>query len=167
MEQYWRDNRLNMIHEGTHGIQAADLLGRKVLMENGKGLQLLAARMAATAKKASGVPELAAFAQQLTGALQQVGEATQAAWAGGEPTQALANAVPYMQAFGHTVLAWIWLDVALTALNNDATLSIAANAGRLGAIRYFYHYELPKMGAWLNVVNARDMTCAALAEEAF
>ena len=167
VEQYWRDNRLNMIHEGTHGIQAADLLGRKVLMENGKGLQLLAARMAATAKKASGVPELAAFAQQLTGALQQVGEATQAAWAGGEPTQALANAVPYMQAFGHTVLAWIWLDVALTALNNDATLSIAANAGRLGAIRYFYHYELPKMGAWLNVVNARDMTCAALAEEAF
>jgi butyryl-CoA dehydrogenase len=167
VEQYWRDNRLNMIHEGTHGIQAADLLGRKVLMENGKGLQLLAARMTATARKASGVPELAAFAQQLTGALQQVGEATQAAWAGGEPTQALANAVPYMQAFGHTVLAWIWLDVALTVWNKDATLSIAANAGRMGAAQYFYHYELPKIGAWLNVVNGRDMTCAALAEEAF
>jgi butyryl-CoA dehydrogenase len=136
-------------------------------MENGKGLQLLAARMTATARKASGVPELAAFAQQLTGALQRVGEATQAAWAGGEPTQALANAVPYMQAFGHTVLAWIWLDVALTVWNKDATLSIAANAGRMGAAQYFYHYELPKIGAWLNVVNGRDMTCAALAEEAF
>jgi butyryl-CoA dehydrogenase len=167
VEQYWRDNRLNMIHEGTHGIQAADLLGRKVLMENGKGLQLLAARMTATARKASHVPQLAAFAQQLTGALQQVGEATQAAWAGGEPTQALANAVPYMQAFGHTVLAWIWLDVALTVWNKDATLSIAANAGRMGAAQYFYYYELPKIGAWLNVVNGRDMTCAALAEEAF
>ncbi|MBW7834435.1 MAG: acyl-CoA dehydrogenase [Simplicispira suum] len=167
VEQYWRDNRLNMIHEGTHGIQAADLLGRKVLMEGGKGLQLLAARMTATARKASHVPQLAAFAQRLTGALQQVGEATQAAWAGGEPTQALANAVPYMQAFGHTVLAWIWLDVALTVWNKDATLSIAANAGRMGAAQYFFHYELPKIGAWLNVVNGRDMTCAALAEEAF
>jgi hypothetical protein len=123
--------------------------------------------MTATAKKASGVPELADFAQQLTGALQQVGEATQAAWAGGGPTQALANAVPYMQAFGHTVLAWIWLDVALTVLNQDAILSIAQNAGRMGATRYFFHYELPKIGAWLNVVNGRDMTCAALAEEAF
>jgi alkylation response protein AidB-like acyl-CoA dehydrogenase len=39
VEQYWRDNRLNMIHEGTHGIQALDLLGRKVLMEEGRGLQ--------------------------------------------------------------------------------------------------------------------------------
>ena len=42
VEQYWRDNRLNMIHEGTHGIQATDLLGRKVLMEQGRGLELLA-----------------------------------------------------------------------------------------------------------------------------
>ena len=72
-----------------------------------------------------------------------------------------------MQAFGHTVLAWIWLDVALTVLNQDAILSIAQNAGRMGATRYFFHYELPKIGAWLNVVNGRDMTCAALAEEAF
>jgi butyryl-CoA dehydrogenase len=45
VEQYWRDNRLNMIHEGTHGIQAADLLGRKVTMEGGKGLSLVAARI--------------------------------------------------------------------------------------------------------------------------
>ena len=52
VEQYWRDNRLNMIHEGTHGIQAMDLLGRKVLMEQGRGLQLLAARVQATIAKA-------------------------------------------------------------------------------------------------------------------
>jgi alkylation response protein AidB-like acyl-CoA dehydrogenase len=52
VEQYWRDNRLNMIHEGTHGIQAMDLLGRKVLMEGGRGLQLLAARINATIERA-------------------------------------------------------------------------------------------------------------------
>ncbi|MBX3632742.1 MAG: acyl-CoA dehydrogenase, partial [Simplicispira sp.] len=167
VEQYWRDNRLNMIHEGTHGIQAADLLGRKVLMEEGRGLRLLAARITATAERASGVPQLAAHAAALAGALQEVGAATQAAWATGDPAEALANAVPYMQAFGHTVLAWIWLDVALAVLAQDASLKIAANQGRMGAARYFYHYELPKIGAWLRVVHRRDMTCTELPEAAF
>ncbi|MGH8847903.1 MAG: acyl-CoA dehydrogenase, partial [Polaromonas sp.] len=167
VEQYWRDNRLNMIHEGTHGIQAMDLLGRKVLMEEGKGLQLLAARINATIERAIQVPELAAHARALDKALHHVGAATQAAWATGNPGEALANAVPYMQGFGHTVLAWIWLDVALAALAADATKSIAATAGRLGATRYFYHYELPKIEAWLKVVETRDPTCANLSEEAF
>ncbi|MDP2452483.1 MAG: acyl-CoA dehydrogenase [Polaromonas sp.] len=167
VEQYWRDNRLNMIHEGTHGIQATDLLGRKVLMEGGKGLQLLSARINSTMERASQVPELAAYAKALGQALHQIGATTQAAWATGNPQDALANAVPYMQGFGHTVLAWIWLDVALAALQADATKSIAVTAGKLGAVRYFYHYELPKIDAWLQVVAARDLTCADLPEEAF
>jgi len=167
VEQYWRDNRLNMIHEGTHGIQAMDLLGRKVLMENGRGLQLLAGRINATIERAIQVPELAAYANALGKALQDVGAATKAAWATGQPADALANAVPYMQAFGHMVLAWVWLDVALATLRQDASLSIAASAGRMGAARYFYHYELPRIGAWLQVVSTRDATCAAFPEEAF
>lgn len=164
VEQYWRDNRLNMIHEGTHGIQAMDLLGRKVLMEQGKGLQLLAARMQATMKRAAQVPELADHAHALGQALADVGIATKAAWSTGNPTDALANAVPYLQAFGHTVLAWIWLDVALTA---HAAGQAPARTGRLAAMRFFFHYELPKIGAWLQVVSARDATCAELAEDAF
>jgi butyryl-CoA dehydrogenase len=203
VEQYWRDNRLNMIHEGTHGIQAMDLLGRKVLMEEGRGLKLLAARMQATAADAerladelatatraeqaaderfpgqtpqSGTPadlvanRAAVLRQQaaaLRDALKQVADATQAAWASGSPTQALANAVPYMQAFGHTVLAWIWLDVALTALQKNATLSVASNEGFVRATAYFYHYELPKAGAWLAVVKSRDLTCAETSEDEF
>jgi alkylation response protein AidB-like acyl-CoA dehydrogenase len=167
VEQYWRDNRLNMIHEGTHGIQATDLLGRKVLMEGGKGLTLLAARINDTIQRAIQVPELAPHANALGQALQQVGATTKAAWATGNPNDALANAVPYMQGFGHTVLAWIWLDVALAALQADATKSIAVTAGKLGALRYFYHYELPKIDAWLKVVATRDQTCAELPEEAF
>jgi alkylation response protein AidB-like acyl-CoA dehydrogenase len=162
VEQYWRDNRLNMIHEGTHGIQAADLLGRKVLMEQGRGLALLAARINATVERAIQQPALAEHANALAKALQHVGAATKAAWATGEPAEALANAVPYMQAFGHTVLAWIWLDVALAARGEAA-----ADVGRRAAARYFFHYELPKIGAWLRVVETRDPTCAALAEEAF
>ncbi len=163
VEQYWRDNRLNMIHEGTHGIQATDLLGRKVLMEGGKGLMLLAARINATIERAIQQPALAAHANALGQALQQVGAATKAAWATGEPADALANAVPYMQAFGHMVLAWIWMDVAL-AVPADTS---PANQGKLAAMRYFFHYELPKIGAWLAVVQTRDATCATLAEDAF
>ncbi len=167
VEQYWRDNRLNMIHEGTHGIQAADLLGRKVLMEGGRGLALLAGRMMATVNRARPIPEFAAHANALERALLHVDGATRAAWSTGDASQALANAVPYLQAFGHTVLAWIWLDVALAAWQRDASKSIAITQGIMGATTYFYHYELPKTGAWLGVVETRDMTCADLAQEAF
>jgi butyryl-CoA dehydrogenase len=167
VEQYWRDNRLNMIHEGTHGIQGMDLLGRKVLMEEGKGMQLLAARMTATITRASAVPALAAHAKALGKALQDVGTATQAAWATGNPTDALANAVPYLQAFGHTVLAWIWLDVCTAALQADPALAKVETQGRLGCTQFFFLYELPKIGAWLGVVQSRDLTCASFPEGAF
>lgn len=167
VEQYWRDNRLNMIHEGTHGIQAMDLLGRKVLMEEGKGMQLLANRMMATIHRTSGIPALAAHAKALGKALQDVGEATKKAWATGQPTDALANAVPYLQAFGHTVLAWIWLDVAACALDNDPTQEQLSTQGHVGCARFFFHYELPKIGAWLSVVQSRDLTCASFPEGAF
>ncbi|NBS45975.1 MAG: acyl-CoA dehydrogenase [Betaproteobacteria bacterium] len=163
VEQYWRDQRLNMIHEGTHGIQASDLLGRKVLMEQGRGLQLLAARINATIERAIHRPELADCANRLGRALQEVGAATKAAWATGNPAEALANAVPYMQAFGHTVLAWIWLDVMLAVPASNAP----ALRGRLAAGRYFFHYELPKIGAWLEVVRTRDPLCAEMTEDAF
>ncbi len=68
VEQYWRDNRLNMIHEGTHGIQAQDLLGRKVVMDGGAGLKLLAARMQATIERAARREGLAPHAQALAAA---------------------------------------------------------------------------------------------------
>jgi butyryl-CoA dehydrogenase len=167
VEQYWRDNRLNMIHEGSHGIQAMDLLGRKVLMENGRGMQLLAQRIQATCARAAKHPNLSAHAKALGEALGAVGSATKAAWATQNPHEALANAVPYMQAFGHTVLAWIWLDVALATIAADPAASQSASQGRLGAAQFFYHYELPKIGAWLSVVQSRDLTCATFPEDAF
>lgn len=167
VEQYWRDNRLNMIHEGTHGIQAADLLGRKVLMENGRGLQLLAGRVKETIARAGGVPRLAAHAQALGASLERVAQATGEAWSTGNPRDALTNAVPYMQAFGHVVLAWVWLDVAQRSLALDASSALPATIGRMGATDYFFNYELPKIGAWLNVVESRDPTCIDMPEEAF
>ena len=170
VEQYWRDNRLNMIHEGTHGIQALDLLGRKVVMDGGKGLTLLATRMNDTIMRAMHVPVLADHAQALARALQRVGAATKAAWSTGNPAEALANATPYLQAFGHTVLAWIWLDVVQSLPSQtaaDVDRQRAFHEGKRAAIRYFFHYELPKIDAWLAPVSARDMTCANISIDSF
>ena len=161
VEQYWRDNRLNMIHEGTHGIQAMDLLGRKVLLDKGLGLQLLGKRIADTCERAATATQIQQ-AKALQNAWSGLLDATRDAWEGDNPALSLANAVPYMQAFGHTVLAWIWLDVSLASLGNDA-----ANHGRRQACQYFFNYELPKTGAWLNVVQSRDATCADMPEDAF
>jgi alkylation response protein AidB-like acyl-CoA dehydrogenase len=147
VEQYWRDNRLNMIHEGTHGIQALDLLGRKVVMDGGAGFKLLASRMQATITHAGQDDH----AQALAGALQALNAATQSAWATSVPEEALANATPYLQAFGHTVLAWLWLDVTLSLQGRDDDFA----QGKRAAMRYFFDYELPKTGAWLQPVAAR------------
>jgi butyryl-CoA dehydrogenase len=163
VEQYWRDNRLNMIHEGTHGIQALDLLGRKVRMNDGAALKLLAARMRATIEAVAPIAALAAPARQLSTALQTLESATRAAWASGVPDEALANATPYLQAFGHVVLAWLWLDVARVCSLQMAGSSDSAQAdlqhGKLAAMRYFFAYELPKVDAWLLVAASRQSVC--------
>ena len=165
VEQYWRDNRLNMIHEGTHGIQGLDLLGRKVVMEGGKGFALLAAKINATIERALQTAKWAAPANELAGMLKLLGHTTRAAWATGVPEEALANATPYLQGFGHTVLAWIWLDLALCV--QASTAPDEQRLGHLAAARYFFRYELPRVPAWLKVVETRDDTCSSMNEAWF
>ncbi|MFZ2990966.1 acyl-CoA dehydrogenase [Ideonella sp.] len=172
VEQYWRDNRLNMIHEGTHGIQALDLLGRKVVMQGGAGLKLLASRMSDTMARAGQVDGLAGWANGLGAALQQLGASTKSAWSTGVPEEALANATPYLQAFGHVVLAWVWLELGLAASASQARPDAsdderARAAGLLAALRYFHAYELPKIGAWLGVVASREPVCREMQDAWF
>jgi alkylation response protein AidB-like acyl-CoA dehydrogenase len=172
VEQYWRDNRLNMIHEGTHGIQGLDLLGRKVLMHEGAALKLLAARMHATMRAANDHDTLRSPSRQLQTALQALESATRAAWAEATPEQALANATPYLQAFGHVVLAWLWLDVALACearlVREQAdAATLDGLHGRLAAMRYFYVYELPRIDAWLLPVAARQALCREMRDNWF
>jgi butyryl-CoA dehydrogenase len=159
VEQYWRDQRLNMIHEGTHGIQALDLLGRKVVQQGGASLAALAARVQQTIERAIQT-DWAPQANQLAAALAQVGGATKKAWSTGEPEEALANAVPYLQAFGHTVLAWLWLDVVLAVQGSSPFAE-----GKRAAARFFFAYELPKIGAWLDVVARREPLCREISAD--
>jgi Acetyl-CoA dehydrogenase C-terminal like len=137
------------------------------VMDGGKGLQLLASRINATIERAIALPGFAEQGNTLAATLAQVGAATKAAWATGNPEEALANATPYLQAFGHLVLGWIWLDVALCAQARAATLDDALLQGKLAACRFFFRHELPRVGAWLQVVTSRDDTCRTMDEAWF
>ncbi len=163
VEQYYRDNRLNPIHEGTYGIQANDLLGRKVFMDGGAALQVLGAEIKATVAQAAARPALAAYAAALGEALARVATVTThlgTVRAGGQVALSLANATTYLEMFGHTVMAWIWLRQALVA---DTWLTESkgdANHlnGKLAACRWFFAHELPKTVTQAGILTSLDRT---------
>ena len=165
VEQLYRDNRLNPIHEGTHGIQALDLLGRKAGMEGGRALQLLGARVSATieAARRTGDADLAAHAGALAEALQRVGRTTGLLYATRDPERMLANASVYLEAFGHVVVAWIWLEQALAALGKAGDFY----AGKRQACRYFFRWELPRTGPQFALLDSIDDTTLAMRDAWF
>jgi butyryl-CoA dehydrogenase len=101
---------------------------------------------------------LIAEADQLTAAWSQAVQTASAAWETGDPADALANATLYLQGFGHVVLAWVWLDIAAGAVASQH----AEGPGKVAAMRYFFSYELPKVGPWLDVVARREALCRDL-----
>ena len=172
VEQFYRDNRLNPIHEGTHGIQALDLLGRKAVMNNGAAMKLFAAEVHKTIAEAKTDPDLASYAAELAAALADVATTLQALGPvlASNPTLALANAVLFLEAFGHTVLAWIWLRQALAAqrgLQQGAAVDVDFYRGKLAACRWFYRWELPKTKQWHELLRSLDDTTLTIPPECF
>ena len=161
VEQHYRDNRLNPIHEGTHGIQGLDLLGRKVVMQGGAGLQLLVATVSATAARATG--ELAPLGAALQAALDRVVATTTRLWAQGDVDVALANASVYLEAVGHVVVAWLWLEQALAAEGRTGDFY----EGKRAAAQYFFRYELPRTGPQLDLLDSLDRTTQYMADDWF
>jgi hypothetical protein len=84
-------------------------------MDGGAGLKLLAGRISTTIERAGHEVRAGEPANACWRPHRALGSATKAAWSTGQPEEALANATPYLQAFGHVVLAWLWLDVAMAA----------------------------------------------------
>jgi alkylation response protein AidB-like acyl-CoA dehydrogenase len=164
VEQYWRDNRLNMIHEGTHGIQGLDLLGRKVRQNEGAAMRLLRAKIDATIQAAESDGSLKARGDALRAAFGSLERAIEGAWMHNDHVEALANATPFLQAFGHVVVAWLWLDVGLVAGRGSPS---PRNQGLCQAMAYFYDFELPKIGAWLGPVEGRSPVCRQMQDEWF
>jgi alkylation response protein AidB-like acyl-CoA dehydrogenase len=189
VEQFYRDNRLNMIHEGTHGIQALDLLGRKVMMHDGAALERLSEEMRKTIAAAHGLAKSApgdafcgkfgdtsdgtpmsgdtsgqdasneVFGRKVLGtcadALAQACDAVADTVAvirtalGSDTDLALANANAFLEAFGHTVVAWIWLRHAIVAARALPDSKSAADMdfyrGKLQACQWFFRWELPRV----------------------
>jgi butyryl-CoA dehydrogenase len=159
VEQHYRDNRLNPIHEGTHGIQGIDLLGRKTAMAGGAGLTALESLLKSTVDKAGKAGgEAAGLARELDASLTRLVEVTHQVHAEPDPTTRLANASLYLEAAGHTVLAWIWLEQFLaTGAEPDDF-----RQGKRAAARYFYRYELPRTGPLLDLLASLDRTTVDL-----
>jgi butyryl-CoA dehydrogenase len=172
VERYYRDNRLNPIHEGTNGIQALDLLGRKAMMQQGAALRLLLGRMTATAKAAAGDAGLGEYAGDLEQALLLAGSTTQVlagAALKGQLDLFLANAAYYLDMLGQIVLAWIWLEQARVAA---AALPAAGGEadfyrGKLHACRYFFRYELPRARRSAELLQRLDDTTLSMPLAAF
>ncbi|MBP5855415.1 acyl-CoA dehydrogenase [Marivibrio halodurans] len=174
VEQYWRDNRLNPIHEGTNGIQAIDLAGRKVAMEEGGALHALAARIDATARAASAWESLAPWGRALGDALARLeGTAARLVEIGrgeGAPVQ-LANANAFMEMAGHLTLAWMHLKAALVAADALKVGAEGAEAdfyrGKLHACRYVFTVDLPKTERLAALCESADRTALDMAEDWF
>lgn len=149
VEQFYRDNRLNPIHEGTHGIHGQDLLGRKVIMGGGAGWSVFAETVRSVLDDVP--PRLSDHATALRARLDRLEAVTATLWSSGDPERALAHASTYLEAFGHIVIAWIWLSQATAAL---ACGEDAFTAGKLAACDYFFTCELPRVGPQLDLLEA-------------
>jgi len=171
VEQLYRDNRLNAIHEGTHGIQALDLLGRRVGLAGGEAFELLCEAIAATVARAraassaapdhAAVAELAAHAGALESSTARLIAITRRLQDVADPARRLSNAAIYLEAAGHVVVAWIWLQQALAA----DTRSGAFYDGKRQGCRWFFRYELPRTGPQFDLLERLDDTALAMRDE--
>jgi alkylation response protein AidB-like acyl-CoA dehydrogenase len=169
VERFYRDNRLNHIHEGAYGIQGLDLLGRKVRLDGGRGLELLF-RLMRESTGAVQEPELSGWAQELERMIDHWRRATDACLSCPNEAAALANATNYLEAAGHVVLGWLWLRQAAVAhrkLPQAGGSDRSFYEAKLLACRYFFRRVLPGAALEFDLVQSHDDTCLAMQPEHF
>jgi alkylation response protein AidB-like acyl-CoA dehydrogenase len=162
VEQFYREARIHPIHEGTTGIHGLDLLGRKIIIKNGKSLQLLVAEMLKTIEKASSIDRLKPFAQKLQVYLGKTDTVTKhlLSLASKDLEIFLSDATLYLELFGIMTIAWQWLVQAIKA--EEALLAGATGddfdfyQGKIFTLRYFYEYELVKIDALMKRLLSED-----------
>ena len=173
LEQFYRDARIHPIHEGTTGIQGLDLLGRKVIIKDGKAFELYLQEVQKTIQTGQKSPALKPYAQMLKEALERLKGVTshlvQLALKGNVELF-LSDATLYLEFFGIVSVAWQWLHQAIVvqrALEDKPSGREAQfYQGKFYAFRYFYHYELPKMeGLGKRLMDSDGLTVEM--EEAF
>lgn len=174
LEQYYRDVRIHTIHEGTTGIQALDLLGRKIARGGGQSMLVFVEEVGATVAEARGVESLSAWARELEGALGRLVKVTEHLGGlalGGQIDLFLADATLYLEMFGTVAVAWQWLRQAICAARGLGRGPSDGDARfyrqKLHTCRFYFAYELPKIDALgARLVNADGLTLLP-AEELF
>ena len=174
VERFYRDNRLNHIHEGTKGIQGLDLLGRKITQHEGASAKLLVTEIMKTIAQAKQTDTIIPYANDLEHHLNLLLETTgimQSQIPNKGISAYLANATLYLDAFGHVVVAWMWLRQAITA---TMKLPEAVNEGdrnfyqgKIKTCRYFMTYELPNIKSPLALLSQTDTQCLDFSVENF
>lgn len=165
VELFYRDNRLNTIHEGTTGIQSLDLLSRKVPMNKMRGYLATLAEIKNTIKITSGIEPLHNYSSELNDAIEILKETTTALLTAMKVKNidlVLANSVKYLELFGHIVVAWLWLKQGLVATTALAQKTHEDDEnfyqGKLQALQYFYRFELPQIPVWSQLLTTLDST---------
>lgn len=174
VEMFYRDNRLNPIHEGTTGIQSLDLLTRKVPMNKMLGYQATLNEMRKTLDEAKQYNGLQQMTEQLSEALTTLSTTTEAvlsAMATKNIDLALSNSVKYLELFGHVIIAWLWLKQSIVATKALAEQphqdDVYFYQGKLQAAQYFYRFELPEINLWSQLLIHTDSTSFDMQPEWF
>ncbi|MEM6928502.1 MAG: acyl-CoA dehydrogenase, partial [Myxococcota bacterium] len=173
VERYYRDNRLNPIHEGTNGIQGLDLLGRKVTMHQGRAFRTLLGEIQGAVTRHRGAEELGELCNALERAVGVVTETTMtlgAAAMQGQIRPFLANATEYLHLLGHIVVGWMWLEqagAAVRALPDAPEDERAFFEGKVHAARFFFRYELPRIDRAAALLRSLDDTALTMPDGGF
>jgi alkylation response protein AidB-like acyl-CoA dehydrogenase len=166
MEQFVRDARIAMLYEGANGIQALDLVGRKLPKDGGRALQAFFAEVAAYLKEHGADPAMAPYVGPLGQALGELQQATM--WfvqdALGNPDQAGAGATDYMHLFGLVALGYMWCQIAEAAKQSESDNRMTQ---RLVTGRFFMERMLPAVTTHLARIKAGAASTMALPAEAF
>ncbi len=175
VEQHFRDMRIHTIHEGTTGIQAMDLLGRKLTMENGRALFLLKQEMEETMASAGHHPSLTGMVQSLAKGMGMLEKTTlglgNVAMEKG-PDAYLADASLFLEMFGILVIAWQWLTMAEAVLVAQKKEGLKKKdtlfyKGKLHVAQYFFSYELPKIQGLARTLEGSDQMTLAVPGDCF
>lgn len=166
LQQYYRDIRIISIYEGTTGIQSLDLLGRKVMLKNGKVLEWLGAEMQSTTAAALKHEALKPYAEMLTmnlGLVQQTIGALMPIAQKGDFERFLADATTFMDFFGTIVIGWQWLKMATVAsdllANGTGTQPGEFYEAKVHTMKFFYKYEMSRTrGLAKVIVDDLDLT---------
>ena len=145
-EQLVRDVRITQIYEGTNGIQALDLIGRKVVANGGKYCEIFASEVAAFIEENAGDQTLAPFLEPLSAALERLDDVTEYVMtaAARNPSELGAASVEYLDLFGLTALAYMWARMVKTAAPHAETDGSGFYSGKLKTARFFYSRLLPR-----------------------